>query len=201
MAPVRGVRPDRRAARSRHGRARRGAVGAPRHRSASADLCRRRTVARRNTPGLRSPRIARPPGGGSSQRRRRADHSRRPFSAGGETHELSAGRADLRGRAGEHLAAFEAASLRDVQEHSADGSPRSSSFAPTIIPLARSTSRGSTTSAPTAFRPSANSWTAATRTPTGSSSSRSLAPARNRPRGPTTSMAATAHRSSCNLQP
>jgi len=34
-------------------------------------------------------------------------------------HELSSGRADLRGRAGEHLAAFEAAGLRDVLEHSA----------------------------------------------------------------------------------
>ena len=32
-------------------------------------------------------------------------------------HELSAGRADLRGRAGEQLAAFEAAGLRDVLEH------------------------------------------------------------------------------------
>ena len=32
-------------------------------------------------------------------------------------HELSAGRADLRGRAGEQLAAFEAASLRDTLEH------------------------------------------------------------------------------------
>jgi hypothetical protein len=32
-------------------------------------------------------------------------------------HELSSGRTDLRGRAGEHLAAFESASLRDVQEH------------------------------------------------------------------------------------
>lgn len=32
-------------------------------------------------------------------------------------HELSAGRADLRGRAGEHLAAFEAAGLRDALEH------------------------------------------------------------------------------------
>ena len=34
----------------------------------------------------------------------------------GKAHELSAGRADLRGRAGEHLAAFEAASLRDAIE-------------------------------------------------------------------------------------
>ena len=34
----------------------------------------------------------------------------------GRAHELSAGRADLRGRAGEGLAAFEAASLRDVLE-------------------------------------------------------------------------------------
>jgi hypothetical protein len=32
-------------------------------------------------------------------------------------HELSSGRADIRGRAGEHIAAFEAASLRDVVEH------------------------------------------------------------------------------------
>jgi hypothetical protein len=32
-------------------------------------------------------------------------------------HELSAGRADVRGRAGEQLAAFEAAGLRDVLEH------------------------------------------------------------------------------------
>lgn len=32
-------------------------------------------------------------------------------------HELSAGRADMRGRAGEQLAAFEAAGLRDVLEH------------------------------------------------------------------------------------
>lgn len=32
-------------------------------------------------------------------------------------HELSSGRADLRGRAGEHLTAFEAAGLRDVLEH------------------------------------------------------------------------------------
>jgi hypothetical protein len=32
-------------------------------------------------------------------------------------HELSAGRADLRGRAGEQLAAFETAGLRDVLEH------------------------------------------------------------------------------------
>lgn len=32
-------------------------------------------------------------------------------------HELSSGRADLRGRAGEQLAAFEAAALRDVLEH------------------------------------------------------------------------------------
>jgi hypothetical protein len=31
-------------------------------------------------------------------------------------HELSSGRADLRGRVGEHLAAFEAAGLRDVLE-------------------------------------------------------------------------------------
>jgi hypothetical protein len=35
----------------------------------------------------------------------------------GRPHELSAGRADLRGRAGEQLAAFETAALRDVQEH------------------------------------------------------------------------------------
>jgi hypothetical protein len=34
----------------------------------------------------------------------------------GRAHELSAGRADLRGRAGEQLAAFEAAGLRDVTE-------------------------------------------------------------------------------------
>jgi hypothetical protein len=34
----------------------------------------------------------------------------------GRAHELSAGRADLRGRAGEQLAAFEAASLRDALE-------------------------------------------------------------------------------------
>jgi hypothetical protein len=34
----------------------------------------------------------------------------------GRAHELSAGRADLRGRAGEELAAFEAACLRDVLE-------------------------------------------------------------------------------------
>jgi hypothetical protein len=33
-----------------------------------------------------------------------------------QAHELSAGRADLRGRAGEQLAAFEAATLRDVTE-------------------------------------------------------------------------------------
>jgi hypothetical protein len=32
-------------------------------------------------------------------------------------HELSAGRADIRGRAGEHLAAFETANVRDVIEH------------------------------------------------------------------------------------
>ena len=35
----------------------------------------------------------------------------------GRPHELSSGRADLRGRAGEQLAAFEAAGLRDVLEH------------------------------------------------------------------------------------
>jgi hypothetical protein len=34
----------------------------------------------------------------------------------GRAHELSAGRADLRGRAGEQLAAFETASLRDAIE-------------------------------------------------------------------------------------
>ena len=34
----------------------------------------------------------------------------------GQAHELSAGRADLRGRAGEHLAAFETASFRDAVE-------------------------------------------------------------------------------------
>ncbi len=39
-----------------------------------------------------------------------------PSPPAAKAHELSAGRADLRGRAGEHLAAFEAASLRDVQE-------------------------------------------------------------------------------------
>ena len=36
----------------------------------------------------------------------------------GRPHELSSGRADLRGRAGEQLAAFEAADLRDVLEQS-----------------------------------------------------------------------------------
>jgi len=36
--------------------------------------------------------------------------------AGGRAHELSAGRADLRGRAGEQLAAFESADVRDVVE-------------------------------------------------------------------------------------
>jgi hypothetical protein len=35
----------------------------------------------------------------------------------GKPHELSSGRADLRGRAGEQLAAFETAALRDVLEH------------------------------------------------------------------------------------
>ena len=35
----------------------------------------------------------------------------------GRPHELSAGRADVRGRAGEQLAAFESAGLRDVVEH------------------------------------------------------------------------------------
>ncbi|MEO6214092.1 MAG: patatin-like phospholipase family protein [Vicinamibacterales bacterium] len=39
-----------------------------------------------------------------------------PSPPAARAHELSAGRADLRGRAGEQLAAFEAASLRDVQE-------------------------------------------------------------------------------------
>jgi len=39
-----------------------------------------------------------------------------PSPPAARPHELSAGRADLRGRAGEHVAAFEAASLRDVQE-------------------------------------------------------------------------------------
>lgn len=38
-------------------------------------------------------------------------------SPAARAHELSSGRADLRGRAGEHLAAFEAAGLRDVLEH------------------------------------------------------------------------------------
>ena len=36
---------------------------------------------------------------------------------GSRAHEMSAGRADLRGRAGEPLAAFETASIRDVLEH------------------------------------------------------------------------------------
>ncbi|MEO5898206.1 MAG: patatin-like phospholipase family protein [Vicinamibacterales bacterium] len=39
-----------------------------------------------------------------------------PSPPAAKAHELSAGRADLRGRAAEQLAAFEAASLRDVQE-------------------------------------------------------------------------------------
>jgi hypothetical protein len=34
-----------------------------------------------------------------------------------KAHEMSSGRADLRGRAGEQLSAFEAATLRDVLEH------------------------------------------------------------------------------------
>jgi len=38
-------------------------------------------------------------------------------SPAARAHELSSGRADLRGRAGEHLAAFESAGLRDVLEH------------------------------------------------------------------------------------
>jgi hypothetical protein len=38
-------------------------------------------------------------------------------SPSGRPHELSAGRADLRGRAGEHLGAFEAAVLADALEH------------------------------------------------------------------------------------
>jgi hypothetical protein len=38
-------------------------------------------------------------------------------SPAARVHELSSGRADLRGRAGEHLAAFEAAALRDALEH------------------------------------------------------------------------------------
>jgi hypothetical protein len=40
-----------------------------------------------------------------------------PVSAAGGPHELSAGRADVRGRAGEPLATFEGAALRDVVEH------------------------------------------------------------------------------------
>jgi hypothetical protein len=40
-----------------------------------------------------------------------------PVSAPGGPHELSAGRADVRGRAGEPLATFEGAALRDVVEH------------------------------------------------------------------------------------
>ena len=39
------------------------------------------------------------------------------LSSAARAHELSSGRADLRGRAGEHLAAFESAGLRDVLEH------------------------------------------------------------------------------------
>jgi hypothetical protein len=40
-----------------------------------------------------------------------------PSAAPARAHELSAGRADLRGRAGEQLAAFETAGLRDALEH------------------------------------------------------------------------------------
>jgi hypothetical protein len=40
-----------------------------------------------------------------------------PSPAPGKPHEQSGGRADLRGRAGEQLAAFEAAALRDALEH------------------------------------------------------------------------------------
>lgn len=40
-----------------------------------------------------------------------------PSEGGAKPHELSGGRSDVRGRAGEHLAAFEAAALRDALAH------------------------------------------------------------------------------------
>ena len=69
-------------------------------------------------------------------------------------HELSAGRADLRGRAGEPLAAFEAAALRDVCRALRRPVRRPVRHpARRTIRSARSTSAASTTSAPIASTP------------------------------------------------
>ena len=58
-----------------------------------------------------------PARGGGRGRRRAGRFSCRDRRRPARPHELSASRGDLRGRAGEQLAAFEAATLRDALEH------------------------------------------------------------------------------------
>ena len=67
---------------------------------------------------------------------RRAGDPRRRVAAPGRPHELSAGRGDLRGRAGEQLAAFEAAgAARCARAARTAGSPACSSSVPAHNPL------------------------------------------------------------------
>ena len=105
----RGLRSRRRGARARHRRARREPLRADRHRSAPPAVPGGRAVARRDAPRVRSPGRARPPPGRSG-RSPGAEQVIVLSSAPppGRPHELSAGRADLRGRAAEQLFSFEA---------------------------------------------------------------------------------------------
>ena len=58
-----------------------------------------------------------------------------PSASGAKPHELSGGRTDPRGRAGEHLAAFEAATLRDVLAQGATGFAAVFVIRPSHLPL------------------------------------------------------------------
>ena len=58
-----------------------------------------------------------------------------PSEGGARPHELSGGRSDVRGRAGEHLAAFEAASLRDALAQSRDRFAGTFVIRPAHLPL------------------------------------------------------------------
>ena len=88
-------------------------------------------------------------------------------------HELIARRGDVRGHAGEQLAAFEAAALRDVLELFAGRFAGLYVIRPEHNPVGPFDFEGSTTSARTAATPSRSSSIAATRTPIASSSTRS----------------------------
>ena len=119
----------------------------------------------------------------------------------GRPHELSAGRADLRGRAGEQLAAFEAAALRDVLEQFAGRFAGLFVIRPAHNPLGPLDFAGVYDErSDRTYTVRASSSIAATRMPTASSSSRSSAPSgerisptvRVRDRGPELALSLTA---------